>query len=344
MAMDLAIGLAALAARTVVVQLIQGQSMSDAAWAGVAGQVVDVIAGSAARQDSGLQRIQERMAAGRRYVRDFPDSWRSGKDREHLTRDARREFVHAYGIAEQMGSPVRQALADVAIAGCWLWVPSLRDVRKTVGAARQVLEDEILYGSSLPTTSYRDVIRLCKAYGEEPAITADPLIPRWTRPPAPGARLAVRAKYGHWVSCARVDVRAESLPAGGAVSGTRTASGLMIPDSRASATLGKRIRVHIRNRRPDWLTVFASHLAVYAELPDAANTLPEGDRVRPYESTTLDLYRQPFAAVGGAETLSVPSAPRFGFVLPSIRPTRPAAPRTTARQSPSDWLRELFGR
>lgn len=353
MAMDLAIGLAALATRTVVVQLIQGQSMSDAAWAGVAGQVVDLIAGSAARQDSGLQKVQERidaiparefeerMAAGRRYVRDFPDGWRSGKDRRQLTRDARREFVHAYGIAEHMGSPVRQALADVAIAGCWLWVPSLQDVWKTVGAARQVLEDEILYGTSLPTTSYRDVIRLCRAYGEEPAITADPIIPHWTRPPVPGARLAVRAKYGHWVSCAGVDVCAESLPGGGGpVSGVRTVSGLVIPDSRAPVTPGQRVRVHVRNRRPDWIVDFASPFAVFAELPDAAGTLPQGDGVRPFGSATFDLNRR---SLGGAETLSVPSVPRIGFVLPSARGAGPFLPRTAARPAPSNWFRELFG-
>lgn len=62
MVIDLAIGLAAIATRTIVVQVVQGQSMSDAAWAGVVGQVVDAIAGSAARQDSGLQRLRHHGA------------------------------------------------------------------------------------------------------------------------------------------------------------------------------------------------------------------------------------------------------------------------------------------
>lgn len=239
MGIELAVALGVLAARTTVAQLIQGQAMDNAAWAGVASQVVDVLVSTSTRQESGLQQLggmvtelnvkvdrlgrvvgdiparefEEHMAAGRRYVRDLPDAWRSAKDRRKLIRDARHEFVRAFGIAEHMKSPQRQAVADVAIAGCWLWVPSLNDVRKTIGAARQILEREMLYGTSLPTASYADVLYLCKRYGEQPANAGKPIAPeRQGRPPTGGARLAVRMDYGRPVVCAGVEVRVEELP------------------------------------------------------------------------------------------------------------------------------------
>ncbi|MFD7337093.1 hypothetical protein ACFV98_13945 [Streptomyces violascens] len=238
MAIELAVALGVLAARTAVAQLIQGQGMDNAAWAGVATQVVDVLVSTSTRQESGFRQLgqkfdalgqkvdvvgqqvrdipgrefEEYMAAGRRYVRDLPDVWRSERDRRELIRDARREFVHAFGIAEHMKSPERQAVADVAIAGCWLWVPSLPDVKKTIGAARQILEKEMLYGTTLPTKSYADVLYLCKRYGEQPAIAAKPIAPeRQGRPPTDGARLAVRVNYGRPVVCAGVEVRVEEL-------------------------------------------------------------------------------------------------------------------------------------
>ncbi|WP_405971705.1 hypothetical protein OG496_18980 [Streptomyces sp. NBC_00988] len=237
MAIELAIALGALVARTAVAQLVAGQAMDNAAWAGAASQVVDVLVTTATRQESGLQQLgqgfevlgrkidavgkqvgdipgrefEEYMAAGRRYVRDLPDTWRSARDRRGLIQDARREFVHAYGIAEHMRSPHRQALADVAIAGCWLWVPSLPDVRKTIGAARQILETELLRGSTLPTKSYADVLDLCRSYGEQPRTAVDPILPAPGQAPTPFARLAVRAPYGSWVTCAGIDVRIDAL-------------------------------------------------------------------------------------------------------------------------------------
>ncbi|KOU39312.1 hypothetical protein [Streptomyces sp. WM6378] len=239
MAIELAVALGALAARAVVAQLIQGRPMDNADWAGVATQVVDVLVTTSTRQESDVHQLgqkftelgrkvdlvgeevrkipgrefEEYMAAGRRYVRDLPDAWRSRKDRRELIRDARREFVHAYGIAEHMKSPQRQAVADVAIAGCWLWVPSLPDVRKTIGAARGILEKEMLYGTSLPTKSYADVLYLCKRYGEQPANAGKPILPATPgRPPTGGARLAVRVKYGDPAVCAGVEMRVEELP------------------------------------------------------------------------------------------------------------------------------------
>ncbi|MGW1870621.1 hypothetical protein ACWCPS_34380 [Streptomyces mauvecolor] len=239
MAIELAVALGVLAARTAVAQLIQGQAMDNAAWAGVATQVVDVLVSTSTRQESGFQQLgqgvaelgrrvdevgkavgeiparefEEYMAAGRRYVRDLPDVWRSERDRRELIRDARREFVHAFGIADHMKSPERQAVADVAIAGCWLWVPSLPDVKKTIGAARQILEREMLYGTTMPTKSYADVLYLCKRYGEQLAIAGKPILPATQgRPPTGGARLAVRVKYGDPVVCAGVEMRVEELP------------------------------------------------------------------------------------------------------------------------------------
>ncbi|WP_033281957.1 hypothetical protein [Streptomyces sp. NRRL F-525] len=240
MAMELAIALGALVARTAVAQLVAGQAMDNAVWAGAASQVVDVLVSTATRQESGFQQLgqgfdvlgrkidavgkqvgdipgrefEEYMAAGRRYVRDLPDTWRSARDRRGLIQDARREFVHAYGIAEHMRSPHRQALADVAIAGCWLWVPSLPDVRKTIGAARQILETELLRGSTLPTKSYADVLYLCRSYGEQPRTAGKPVLHAPGQAPTPLARLAVRAPYGSWVACAGIEVRIDAVRAG----------------------------------------------------------------------------------------------------------------------------------
>ncbi|MFD9821412.1 hypothetical protein [Streptomyces violascens] len=401
MGIELAVALGVLAARTTVAQLIQGQAMDNAAWAGVASQVVDVLVSTSTRQESGLQQLggmvtelnvkvdrlgevvagipgrefEEYMAAGRRYVRDLPDVWRSDRDRRELIRDARREFVHAFAIAEHMKSPERQAVADVAIAGCWLWVPSMNDVKKTIGAARQILEKEMLYGTTLPTKSYADVLYLCKRYGEQPAIAAKPIAPeRPGRPPTAGARLAVRMDYGRPVVCAGVEVRVEELPpvADGpprpARPSTPNPSAPMpgrfarnpqpapllpprwtIPDRTQRPArfprnrqtwsrdldLGipqappapppprKRVRVHVRNNRAEWIAISMTADAVIVQLPGAGNTLPTENRVKPRTAKTFDLTR-PRAALSSPTPAasrflvlpSLPSLPTIGFVLP----------------------------
>jgi hypothetical protein len=242
MAVELAVALAAIATKAIVTQLVQGAPPSQGAWADVAGQVAETLVNSAARQESGIQRLEsgiqrlgqqidqvsqqvneipirefgQHMAAGSRYVQDLRPAWRKKQDRRDLIHDARQEFVTAGSIAKQSNDLRRQALAEVAIAGCWLWVPSIDDVRNAAGLARQLLEREILYGTysppprwasvrglpwtgaDTPVGDYIDVVRFCKAYGERSAYAAVPL------GSSPEARLAVRAALDSWVECADV--------------------------------------------------------------------------------------------------------------------------------------------
>ncbi|WP_189965096.1 hypothetical protein [Streptomyces violascens] len=406
----MAVALGLLATRTAVAQLIQGQSMDNAAWAGVATQVVDILVSTSTRQESGFRQLdqkfdalgrridlvgqqvrdipgrefEEYMAAGRRYVRDLPDVWRSDGDRRELIRDARREFVHAFGIAEHMRSPERQAVADVAIAGCWLWVPSLPDVKKTIGAARQILEKEMLYGTTLPTKSYADVLYLCQRYGEQPVTAGKPILPATPGgAPTDGARLAVHVTYGHPVVCAGVEVRVEELPPAaddppraarpgtpnpgppplGRFSRNPQASPLFPRNPQASPLFPrnpqpragfpgnrqrftgfplnpqapawnpypprapvpppprKRVRVHVRNNRAEWIAVSMTADAVIVRLPGAGNTLPTENRVKPRRAKTFDLTRPRAALNPPAPAFSrirsaVPGLPAIGFVLP----------------------------
>jgi hypothetical protein len=253
MAVELAVALAAIATKTIVAQLIQGAPPSQGGWADVAGQVAETLVNSAARQESGIQRLGQQigqlsrqvdqvsrqvneipirefgqhMAAGCRYIRDLPPAWRTDQDRRDLIHDARQEFVTAGSIAKQSNDLRRQALAEVAIAGCWLWVPSIGDVRNAAGLARQLLQAEILYGAysppdefasvrglpsagaAPPVDDYIDVVKFCKAYGERSAYAAIPLR-SW-----PGERLAVSAATDRWVECADiwVQVTREQSPA-----------------------------------------------------------------------------------------------------------------------------------
>ncbi|MFI6053908.1 hypothetical protein ACIBCO_27935 [Streptomyces violascens] len=400
MAIELAVALGVLAARTAVAQLIQGQSMDNAAWAGVATQVVDVLVSTSTRQESGFQQLgqkfdalgqridlvgqqvrdipgrefEEYMAAGRRYVRDLPDVWRSARDRRELIRDARREFVHAFGIAEHMKSPERQAVADVAIAGCWLWVPSLPDVKKTIGAARQILEKEMLYGTTLPTKSYADVLYLCQRYGEQPATAGKPIPPATPgRAPTDGALLAVHVTYGHPVLCAGVEIRVEELPpvaddppraarpstpnpdppllgrfprnpqvsplfprnpepragfpgnrqrfTGFPLNPQAPARNPYPPRAPVPPPPRKRVRVHVRNNRAEWVAVSVTAAAVIVQLPGAGNSLPAENRVKPRREKTFDLTRPQAALNPPAPAFSrirsaVPGLPTIGFVLP----------------------------
>jgi hypothetical protein len=246
MAVELAVALTAIATKAIVAQLIQGAPLSQGGWADVAGQVAETLVNSAARQESGIQRLGrqidqlsqqvneipirefgQHMAAGSRYLRDLPPAWRKKQDRRELIHDARQEFVTAGSIAKQSNDLRRQALAEVAIAGCWLWVPSIGDVRNAAGLARQLLQREILYGTysppvgfasvrglpsagaASPVDDYIDVVKFCKAYGERSANAAIPLRS------SPEARLAVRAALDRWVECADiwVHVTREQQPA-----------------------------------------------------------------------------------------------------------------------------------
>ena len=160
---ELAVALVAIGTKTVVGQLTQGTPVTRDTWADASKQIIDALVSHSSRQDAGFGRISgqiarvsrqiddisvrefnEHMAAGRRHLRDLPVDWRTERDRRELTHDARVEFVRAFAIAEQMKDAQRQALADVAIGGCWLWAGSLRDAQGTFGKAREVLERDLV--------------------------------------------------------------------------------------------------------------------------------------------------------------------------------------------------------
>lgn len=398
MAIELAVALAAIAAKTAVTALIQQGAWDGADWAIVAGQVIDAVVRVPNRPDAGVQRVTQRldalerqvavvgrkvdaipvrefdehMAAGRRYMRDLRDQWRTAYDRHTLVERARHEFVRAYGIAENMKDASRQALADTAIAGCWLWVPSLPDVIKTIGAARLILEQELLFGATLPTSSYADVVRLCRAYGERPAWTGDPIVPN-SGPPTPGARVAVRAEYNRWAGCAGIDMRVNPAGDDAGQRTITTRSGLVIPDTTASGSEDW-VRIELHNRRADWISVSVTAGAVIVRLPER-NTLPGQNRVAPGKSATLTLPRPPLSAsfspaggspgaltgpyAGGLPGLAsgaslIPRIPAIGFVLPGRPRSRPALPspprpriqpprrnqKTSWWQSAQEWFEE----
>jgi hypothetical protein len=242
-AIELAVALSVIATKAVVGELIQGGPMTRETWAGAAKQVVDALVNHTSHQDVGFGRIGnqidrignqiddipvrefgQHMAAGRRHLRDLPVAWRTEKDRRDLIHDARTEFVSAVGIAENMKDAQRQALAEVAIAGCWLWVGSLPDVQNTIGEARQILEQDVLWGTQIAewrfrrtplswdaVAAYADVLTLGKAYGERPAMTAVPIVSRRRWTPAPDAGVAVWAVADQWVECAGIEVKIGQL-------------------------------------------------------------------------------------------------------------------------------------
>lgn len=385
MAIELAVALGAIAVKTIISELIRDSAWDSSTWALVATQVVDAVVTVPNRPDAGVQRVGQRldalgrqietvgrkvdaiparefdehMAAGRRYMRDLRDEWRGAKARRGLIERTQHEFVRAFGIAETMKDPSRQALADTAIAGCWLLVPSMSDVIQTIGAARRILEEELLFGATLPTGSYADVVSLCRAYGESPSWTGDP-IAALNGPPTPGARVAVTVAYGRWTGCAGVEMRVNPAGAGGDRAPTATtASGLVIPDAlfeQPAAVPGSddRLTIDLRNTRAEWISVSVTPGAVIVRLPQD-NTLPQANRVKPGESVTLTLPRPTSATtfpsatnrLGARNTLGnspnllnnparanatpIPGIPTIGFVLPQRSTPRPALPKTQPR-------------
>ena len=160
------------------------------------------------------------MTAGCRHLQDLPASWRTNQDRRDLIRDARGEFVRASAIAGNMGDTQRQAAAEVAIAGCWLWVPSMQDFTNTLDKARLMVETELLFrpigAFSVLSSAYNDIVTACKAYRVPAALNAGSLIvPGNDSSPIPGALFKTPCD------------REEEKPAGGiecvVVSGVRTA-------------------------------------------------------------------------------------------------------------------------
>ncbi|TLP66146.1 hypothetical protein [Microbispora triticiradicis] len=400
MSIELAVALGAIATKAAVTALLQQGAWDDANWAIVAHQVIDAVVGVRNRPDAGVQRIGQRldvlerqiaavgrkvelipvrefdehMAAGRRYMRDLRDQWRTAYDRYALVERAQHEFVRAFGIAENMKDASRQALADTAIAGCWLWVPSMPDVIKTIGQARLILEQELLFGATLPTSSYADVVRLCRAYGECPAWTGNPVVPA-SGPPTPGARVAVRAEYNRWTRCAGVDMRVNPAGDDGARQrAVTTRGGPVIPVVTAPGPQ-ERVTIELHNRRADWISVSVTADAVVVRLPQH-NKLPGQNRVAPGSSASLTLPRpgfsasfSPYGSPSGlpsdqyfasprnglaSNTSPIPPIPAIGFVLPQRSRRLQAAPppstprippprrnqRTSWWQSALDWVEE----
>jgi hypothetical protein len=214
MAVDLAAALLAITASTVVRALVQGASLSDQDWAGVAGSVAHALAthaGQSKAPDHGpaLARIERQLAAvpdreyrqhiaaGRRFLQDLPVDWRTKKERARIVRDARAEFVRASAIASELGDVRKAVVAEVAIAGCWLWVPSLPDVQRTLEAARLKLETALLgTGGKSVVRDYIDVLQLCRGCGAVPAHWSIPVEPREV--PSIDAVLSVSADDKKW--------------------------------------------------------------------------------------------------------------------------------------------------
>jgi hypothetical protein len=306
MAIDLAITLAAIAARAVVAQLVRGDDLGRDGWAGVAGDVAGALVTSSGRWDRGPQpglpvlsrklddvparEFDEHMAAGRRHARDLADEWRTDRDRLGMIRDARHEFVRAFGIAEHMSDPYRQAVAEVAIAGCWLWVPSLPDVRKALDAAQTALCHPSTLGRPGIAAARAEVVRLGQLLTERPAppaVTA-------TRVDRPTTRLA----YGRWVDAEGIELRLRLLDREEPEEIT-TSSGLVIPNSafesgfpvrKLAGRAGELVPLDVHNGTAEWISVAISFDAVVVRRP-LNNTLPAENRVAPGNDEVITLTR-----------------------------------------------------
>ena len=106
MAVQLAVALSGIAAQAIVTQFVQGSSFDRKGWANVAGQIVKAMIDTSRAQEFTLQQLgggtlddiprreyDERMAAGRRYLREVTPQWRTARDRRDMIRDARGEFA-----------------------------------------------------------------------------------------------------------------------------------------------------------------------------------------------------------------------------------------------------------
>jgi hypothetical protein len=316
--MELAVALSAIAARAIVVELVRGGTYDRGAWADVAGQVVETVIATTASQESGIRQVGQKvddialrefdqhMAAGRRHLRDLPVEWRTEADRRDLIRDARGEFVSAAAIAERRKDLKRQVTAEVAIAGCWLWVPSLKDVTNTIGFALMLLENELLFGTGRVSSLYADVVKLARSYGAEPAHSGDPIAD--IRGHIRAARIGVYARDNQWVGCAGVDVRV---------------------DERHDWTSDVcAVTVTIRNTRADWIAAelispagpLVHDMAVIITLP-TNDMLPGENRIAPGGIETLGLTVPP-PAIPQPSRSGLAAA--FGAYL-GLEPTPPVA-------------------
>lgn len=332
MAVDLALALSGLAAQAIVTRFVQGSPFDRDGWANVAGQVVKAMIDTSHAQESTLQQLgqkiddiprreyDEHIAAGRRYLREVTPQWRTARDREDMIKDARGEFVRASAIAEVRNDLLRQVTAEVAIAGCWLWVPSLNDVKNTITNARTLLEQELLYGATFPRSwnwddnsdpyrgifqahaAYADVVAMARGYGEQPNTVGELLKDQPFREKYKhGARLAVLADQGNFVTCAGVQLRLDARH-------FKALDKAYVAARRIGVEDDEGVTVTIYNTRDEWVAVSRNREAAIVTLP-TNDTLPAENRIAPHGQATFAL---PCDSVIPTER---PSG-TIGFVLP----------------------------
>ncbi|WP_067461869.1 hypothetical protein [Nocardia amamiensis] len=206
----LAIALINLAATAAVKKLVSGEDPGAEEWAGVATGVVSALLTPASRQSDQLDMMpireyEQHMLAGRRFLQDLPTQWRNEDNRRHIIWAAHGEFVRAGSVAERQGDLLRQVEAEVSVAGCWLWVPSLPQVQSTLRRACDALARSILDGAGAAAVrAYRQVLLLCQTYGEV-AGRALPMDPTTTS--AWPAVLVVDTERWKWTHCLGIDMR-----------------------------------------------------------------------------------------------------------------------------------------
>ncbi len=345
---ELAVALVAVGTKTVVSQLIQGAPVTRETWAEASRQIIDALVSHSSRQDAGFDRISgqidrvsrqidrvsrqiddismrefnEHMAAGRRHLRDLPVDWRTESDRRELTHDARIEFVRAFATAEQMKDAQRQALAEVAIGGCWLWAGSLRDAQGTFGKAREVLERTIIFGPRTPSlfnssvtaddpsliADYVNMLKLCKQYGERPATTALP--ETRNREASDGARIVVYALTDRWVECAGIELKIGQLQE------TTRQAPTTSPFLRLSAYL---LPAEVRNTRFGSVWVSLTEQRYGSDRPTAAG-MPNASTIAAKSAASLTLTGSGNVLNGMAVSVGIFSArPTINFLVPNPR-------------------------
>ncbi|MGK8556132.1 hypothetical protein [Nocardia gipuzkoensis] len=212
------IALINLAATAVVKRLISGEDPSADERAGVATAVVSALLSPASQQNKGINAIHDElrmmpireydkhMLTGRRFLQGLLTPQLSADDRRHLLWDAHREFADASSIAIQQQDFLRRVEAEVCVAGCWLWVPSLPRVKETLRETCDALTRSIHRGSGeAAVRAYRHVLPLCQKYGEVAADEALPMDPSAARPWP--AALVVDTERGKWTRCLGIDMR-----------------------------------------------------------------------------------------------------------------------------------------
>jgi hypothetical protein len=337
LALELAVALAAIAVRVGIAYFVRPETLDTEGWSGVAADVASAVAasaGSAAPARAGITRamldsaaVREfdvHMTSGGRYVGDLPDSWRTERDRLQLTRDARREFVRASSIAAHMPDLYRQAQAEVAIAGCWLWVPSVEDAKKATTTARTLLARARTFGGPVVEQAYQEVTELSRAF--EPPVSSAAARPAG-RPartvlatPVPNTGLG----YDHWAEVGSVAIRFHRRTVrqaeydAGEPDEEVTPSGIVIPTSARWRLFtlrdepGEDVPLVVRNSRSEWIAIMIVYDTIGVVFPTAQNTLQAEHRVPPGAETEIFLKRPDRDA-------RYPRQPAMTFTLPGPR-------------------------